>query len=86
MQSITTKYLGPTNHRGSRIKARTYTGRCSVTVQWEYGISASENHAAAAKALADLLGWSGDWVMGETDASGYVFVNVRGAGPAFVSS
>lgn len=76
MQSITTKFIGPTDYRGSRVKARTYTGQHSVTLAWRYELGADGNHIAAAKHLAKSLGWSGRWVMGETDASGYVFVNV----------
>ena len=49
---IRTKYLGPTNHRGSRIKAESLTGK-SVTVQWDCGLNIDRNHQAAATALLD---------------------------------
>ncbi len=61
MQAIVTKYLGPTNVRGSRIKAKCQAG--SVTLSWEYGLNSMNNHLAAAKALATKLGWNyGEWI------------------------
>jgi hypothetical protein len=55
LQAITTKYIGPTNYRGSRIKARCKAG--SVTVPWDYAISPNANHIAAARALCVKLQW-----------------------------
>jgi len=55
LQAITTKYLGPTDHRGSRIKARCAAG--SVTVPWDYALNADANHVAAARALCEKLQW-----------------------------
>lgn len=54
-QAITTKYLGATNHRGSRVKASAQAG--SVTISWDDGRNQERNHLAAAKALADRYGW-----------------------------
>ena len=58
MQAITTKYLGPTNYRPSRIKARCQAG--THTVSWDYGISDDDNHRAAALTLMGKLGWLED--------------------------
>lgn len=55
MQAIVTKYLGPTNTRGSRVKATCNAG--SVTVSWDYALNIDENHEAAFRALATKLGW-----------------------------
>lgn len=55
MQAITTKYLGPTNHRGSRIVARCEARR--EVYYWDYALSAQENHDSAARKLATALGW-----------------------------
>ncbi len=74
MQTITTKYLGPTNHRGSRYKA-THTGNyTSVTLDADYSMTAEANHVEAALALAEKLEWEGDYVGGHTQ-DGMVFVN-----------
>lgn len=48
---ITTRFLGPTNHRGARVKATSGSGQ-TLTVSWEYGLGIADNHAAAAAALA----------------------------------
>lgn len=55
MQAIQTKYRGPTNVRGARIKATAQAG--SITVPYDYALGIDENHAAAARALAETLGW-----------------------------
>ena len=72
-QAIQTRYFGPGNVRGSRIKAFAEAG--SVTVSYDYALNASENHLAAAKALASKLQWDGTWVGGALpNSSGYAFV------------
>ena len=74
MQTITTKYLGATDTLGARFKA-THTGDyASVTLGYDYALSNEENHRAAAQALAEKLGWEGDYIGGHTKA-GMVFVN-----------
>jgi len=55
MQAITTKYLGPTDHRGSRIKATTEAG--SKTYDWDAELGVEDNHRKAALRLALHLGW-----------------------------
>lgn len=84
-QGITTRYLGPTNTKGSRIKAtarkanpRNGGREMSLTVPYQYGSSAEE-HCKAAEALATKLGWSGLWIAGgkpEEDGNMYVNLNV----------
>lgn len=61
-QAIVTKFLGPTNHRGARVKAMASAG--SVVVSWDYAEGIDANHARAAKALADKFGWGGSWAGG----------------------
>lgn len=46
-QAITTRFLGPTNFRGSRVKATADAG--SVTLSWDYALGIDQNH-----------GWSPD--------------------------
>ncbi len=61
-QAIVTKYLGPTNHRGARVKATAYAS--SVTLPWDDALDVDHNHHAAAHALARKLGWKGQWRCG----------------------
>lgn len=75
-QAITTKFLGPTNHRGSRIKAYAQAG--SITVPYDYALNSDDNHKAAAFALAQEWGWAGHWLGGSLPSgTGYAFVRVN---------
>ncbi|AKU93387.1 hypothetical protein AKJ09_00051 [Labilithrix luteola] len=56
-QAITTKFFGPTNSRGARVKATAQAG--SVTIEWDYAIDSDENHTRAAIALCTKYGWRG---------------------------
>jgi hypothetical protein len=71
-QSIETKYLGPTNSRGSRVKAAA-SGGASITLPWAYDVGSEQNHKRAAEALCRKLGWNGTYSGGSTKG-GYVFV------------
>lgn len=54
MQTILTKYLGPTNSRGSRIKARCWLA--SVTIPYPYGARRGiDTHKVAADALVGKM-------------------------------
>jgi len=46
---ILTKYLGPTNTRGARVKAT--CGSWTVTLAWDHERESNANHAAAAVTL-----------------------------------
>jgi len=80
---VITKYLGPTNTLGSRIRARDSHGWAGVTVEWRNDWSPVQNHVYAANRLVDkyLSGYfDGDavrtprrWV-GESSKTGYVLV------------
>jgi hypothetical protein len=72
MQAIQTKYLGPTNHRGSRVKAWCDAGK--IIVSWDYALNAWENHQKAAVALAEQLQWPGLYVGGALPNGDYAFV------------
>jgi hypothetical protein len=84
-QAISTKYLGATNSRGSRIKALgrkagSLGAEMSLTVPWDHALGIDANHAAAAKALAVKLGWYGMYFAGGApDESGNVYVCVADA-------
>lgn len=45
-QVITTKYVGPTDKRGSRVVVNSWRGR--KTYGWDNALSSDENHAVAA--------------------------------------
>lgn len=80
-QAITTKFLGPTNSRGSRVRATSEAG--SLTVAWEHALNVTENHRAAAEKLAKKLEWAGLWYGGGT-SNGFVWVRtVQGVDCSF---
>jgi hypothetical protein len=55
-QAIVTKYIGPTNFRGSRVKATCQAG--SLTIPWDDALNADGNHRAACNALRMKLNWT----------------------------
>jgi hypothetical protein len=73
-QAIQTKFHGPTNFRGARVKATADAG--SVTVSWDYGLGIYENHKAAAVALANKYGWNTNMLGGSLPGKGYAFIQV----------
>lgn len=82
MQAITTKFFGPTNSRSACVIAKAQAGK--LTHSWDYSLGVTENHAAAARALAAKLNWSGAWYAGGLpDGTGDVFVCVGHMDPAF---
>ena len=58
MPAIITKYIGPSNVRGSRVKA--YVENKSVTLGWDDALDSDANHLQAARELADKLEWDYD--------------------------
>ena len=56
MQAIQTRYLGPTNSRGSRIKAWAAAG--SITIGYPHELSGQACHRKAAEALLEKLEWT----------------------------
>jgi hypothetical protein len=81
-QSITTYFIGPTNVKGSRIKARA-SGGSSVTLSWDHAMNPDGNHRAAAIALANKNGWGGAYVAGGMADGARVFVNTLDDGAGF---
>lgn len=84
-QAIETRYLGPTNTKGGRIKASCWGG--SATISYPHEMNSDEAHRAAAQALIDKMItlanrhggsrsiWSeGTWVQGgNAKGNGYIF-------------
>lgn len=81
-QGISTRYLGPTHSRGSRIKALArkangFGAEMSHTRSYGYG-DTEEEHTGAAHELAEKLGWSGLWIGGGTPSEdGFQYVNLN---------
>ena len=81
-QAISTRYIGPTNTQGSRVKAiaRKREGNLSeisLADNWDQSASVEENHARVAKLLAARMDWAGLWIGGGSpENSGFVFVNI----------
>jgi hypothetical protein len=55
-QAIQTKYLGPTDKRGSRVKAWAAAG--SITLGWKNELNSDDNHYQAALTLQGKFDWS----------------------------
>lgn len=76
MQAILTRYLGPTNSRGARIKATCAAG--SVTISYPHDLSGQAVYRKAAEALISKLGWNdlhyGGLLGGQLDSGDYAFV------------
>lgn len=75
MKAIRTKYLGPTNFRGSRIVA-TAEGGHRLVIPYDYGAN-DHGHGEAAIQLARKLGWRGEMVAGglPDGSTAWVFTN-----------
>jgi hypothetical protein len=77
---IITKYFGPSNTRGTRIKASARDR--AVYVPWDYELSIEDNHLAAAQALVHEL-WPDNAENPELhggpmpNGDGYAFVLIR---------
>lgn len=76
-KAITTKYLGPTDFKGSRISATDGDGN-RVSVPYEYALNSDGNHIAAATALCEKMKWKGTLVHGG------LLKNGRSVGEVFV--
>lgn len=71
-QSIETRYIGPTNHRGSRIVATTPGGHRLIH-NYDYALNVDGNHYAAADKLREKLDWPAIVAGGSTKA-GYAWL------------
>lgn len=68
MQAILTRYIGPTDTRGSYVLAR--CDAKAIKVPWDYAKDPTDNHDAACAALVKVLGWDGTWVGGTLPQKG----------------
>jgi len=60
VETIITKYHGPTETKGARFIARCSEG--SAVVSRDYAVRRDVDHARAAEKLARKLGWHGRWI------------------------
>lgn len=85
--AIITSYMGPTNSRGSRVKAVARKAESwgdnnypamSITDSWNSAENIEENHCRAAKMCVVKYGWNGVYVAGSVPGGGYAFVDIGG--------
>lgn len=81
VQAVVTRYLGPTNYRGARIKATASAG--TVTIPYPYELDERQAHWAAASKLIDHYEWPQEnWACGgmpDKSRDSYVFVRNGGS-------
>ncbi len=65
-----TTYLGPTDFKEARVKAKHFNTLRTVTRSWDHALDAQPNHARVA---AELLG-SNDLLYCSVENGGYVFM------------
>lgn len=76
MQAIQTRYFGPSNVKGSRIKAWAEGG--SITIPYPHELTGQACHRKAAQALADKLKWTDKYLGAQLPGThDYVFVPVH---------
>jgi len=81
LAGVETKYYGPTNCKGSRIRVRRSDHRQGDPVKWiswDYALNSFDNHRFAAVAYIDMMNWHGDYVAAATE-KGYTFARVPSA-------
>lgn len=76
MKAIQTRYVGPTDTKGSRIIASEPDGK-RLTLSYDSALDSEPNHRKAAEALRDKLNWSGNLAGGYLKNSTYVWVFVE---------
>lgn len=72
INTIVTRFRGPTACRGARISARAYGVR--IFVPYPYELSGMDCHIRAAEALAAQLGWGGDMLSAPLYDGSYVHI------------
>lgn len=80
MPTIFTKYVGPSNTKGSRIIATASGNNFRAIVSYNSALSSEDAHIEGVKALCSKLNWHGELIGGHTK-DGMVFVFVDGSSP-----
>lgn len=73
MKAIRTRYLPPTDNKGSRYKA-TANGVDSVTIPFDYTLEYQQIAEKAARVLCDRNGWNYEFVTGQLDNGDYCHI------------
>lgn len=60
-RAIRTRFAGPTNYRGSRVIADAGDSASRVTLSWDHSLNSEQNHAAAAIAVVEKMGWNTEY-------------------------
>ncbi len=77
------KYLGATDHRGSRISIQRYESNTHgkdpnrLIISWDYALNIGENYAEAVRQYVEKANWGGQWVTSTiTDGAVAVCIDV----------
>jgi hypothetical protein len=76
MKAILTKYFGPSNVRGSRVKAYDMDGN-QITISYDDSEGRDNAHLKAANALLAKMGWTDLYLVGGAIKGGFAFVMIR---------
>jgi len=68
---VETKYLGPTNSHGARIKGTNVTSKKTLTMNWNHELDALDNHAQVAARLLE----SNDLIDSSVDNGGWMWMS-----------
>lgn len=78
-KAIQTKYIGPTNTRGSRIRVKA-NGVASKLYDFSHADSIDQRHAKAAQAFITAHDWPGVWIAGGMpDETGSIYCGLDGS-------
>jgi len=61
-RAIVTSFIPPTNHKGARLSVRSSADTRTI-VAWDDALGTDENHARAARILANRLAWGSDRIV-----------------------
>lgn len=75
---VRTRYIGPTDFRGSRVSAVNVCSGTRITIGWDDALNSEENHELAATRIASKLGHTVVSHCSEKNG-GYLFVCKVGA-------
>lgn len=74
MNTITTKFHGPTDHRYPRVSATDRDGK-RIYVEWDHMVDSETNHENAARVFCGK-DWRGYLVCGDASPTAYVWVMI----------
>ena len=75
-QGVHTEYYGPTNTKGSRIRAKAWAG--VMWFNYDHALNAEQNHVKAAEAYFKAKEWKGEIVTGgDAEGRGYYHVQLN---------